>query len=280
MKIIGVDIGGTKIDAALIEQKQIIKTFSCSTPSGEDKNVVISAVENAIQELISEDVAGIGIGVPGLVDLETNEVLDVYNIPSWSRVPLKSILENRLQKPVFINNDANCFAIGEKYFGKGQQYGNFVGITIGTGLGAGIIINDKLYSGRFCGAGEFGTQYYLDKTIEAYASGQFFKDRNLDGKIVAQKAETGDSESIQVLFEFGKHVGRAIANVLYALAPEAVILGGSVSQSYHLFESGLRFVMENEFPYQRLWKSLKIEISDLENSAVLGASSLVLESLS
>lgn len=279
MKIIGVDIGGTHIDVALIEDKKIIKSCSCRTPSTENKETVTSAVEQAIQKLFADDVAGIGVGVPGLVDLETNDVLDVYNIPSWDRVPLKAILEKRFQKPVFVNNDANCFAIGEKYFGKGRNYKNFVGITFGTGVGTGIVIDDKLYSGRFCGAGEFGTIYYLDKSVEAYSSGQFFKDQNLDGKILAEKATAGDEESIQLFYEFGKHIGRAIANVLFALAPEAVIFGGSVSRSYQLFEPGLRWVMENEFPYQRLWKALKIEISDLENSAVLGASSLVLEVL-
>ena len=279
MKIIGVDIGGTHIDVALIEDKKIIKSYSCRTPSTENKETVTSAVEQAIQKLFTGDVAGIGVGVPGLVDLETNDVLDVYNIPSWDRVPLKAILEKRFQKPVFVNNDANCFAIGEKYFGKGRNYKNFVGITFGTEVGTGIVIDDKLYSGRFCGAGEFGTIYYLDKSVEAYSSGQFFKDQNLDGKILAEKATAGDEESIQLFYEFGKHIGRAIANVLFALAPEAVIFGGTVSRSYQLFEPGLRWVMENEFPYQRLWKALKIEISDLENSAVLGASSLVLEVL-
>lgn len=97
---------------------------------------------------------------------------------------------------------------------------------------------------------------------------------------MVQKAENGDYESIQILNEFGKHLGRAIANVLYTLAPEAVIQGGSVSRSSHIFNAGLRFVMENEFLYQRLWKLLRNEILDLENSAVFVASSLILENLS
>jgi glucokinase len=89
----------------------------------------------------------------------------------------------------------------------------------------------------------------------------------------------GDEYAIALFDTLGTHIGRAIANVLYALAPEAIILGGSVSQSYSLFESGMRRILENEFPYQRLYQSLKIEISDLENSAGLGASSLVLDAL-
>ena len=118
-----------------------------------------------------------------------------------------------------------------------------------------------------------------DKTVEAYASGQFFKDQNLQGKELAEKAEQGDPEAIRQFNELGEHIGRAIANVLFALAPEAIILGGSVSKSYHLFEAGMHSVLTNEFPFQRLYQSLKIEVSDLDNSAVLGASSLVMDAM-
>lgn len=279
MKLIGVDVGGTKITTALIEENKILKLYTCPTPFVQKKMIVVNAIIAAITEVHDPEIIGIGIGVPGLVDLETNTVLDVTNIPSWDVVPLKQLLEARFLKPVFVNNDANCFAIGEKYFGKGKKYKNFVGITIGTGLGAGIIINNHLYSGRYCGAGEFGTIYYQDKTIEAYASGQFIKDQNLSGSDLSKRANQGDPEAIRLFNELGVHIGRAIANILFSLAPEAIVLGGSVSKSYHLFEQGMRSVLENEFPFHRLYESLEIEISELENSSVLGASSLVLDAL-
>lgn len=277
MKLIGVDLGGTNITAVLIEETKVLKHYTCETPFDQSKETVVDAIAGAISEVYDAKITGIGIGVPGLVDLQHNVVLDVVNIPSWDVVPLKQLLEGRFHKPVHVNNDANCFALGEKYYGKGKNYRNFVGITIGTGLGAGIVINNHLYPGKYCGAGEFGTIYYKDKTIEAYASGQFFKDQNLSGKVLAQQAAAGDAEALILFDELGKHIGRAIANVLYALAPEAIILGGSVSRSYQYFEGGMRWVLENEFPYQRLYRSLSIEISELENSAGLGASSLVLD---
>jgi len=279
MKLIGIDLGGTKITAALITDGQIVKKHTCRTPFDKEKMIVVEAVCEAISNVYCREVQGIGIGVPGLVDPDNGLVLDVVNIPSWEVVPLKQLLEERFGNPVWINNDANCFAVGEKYFGKGQVYRNFVGITIGTGLGAGIVINDHLYSGTYCGAGEFGSVYYKDKNMEAYASGQFFRDQDLSGADVSEKAGAGDDHALFLFNELGKHIGRAIANVLFTLAPEAVILGGSVSQSYSLFESGMREVLENEFPYQRLCRSLKIEISALENSALFGASSLVLDAL-
>lgn len=279
MKIIGVDVGGTKMDAACIENGKIVGRNAEPTPYDRSKNVVTNALIRTIEKVFSDNISGIGIGVPGLVDLETNEVLDVVNIPSWDRVPLKKQLEDYFGKPVFVNNDANCFALGEKYFGQGLPFRNFVGLTIGTGMGAGIVINNHLYSGRYCGAGEFGMIPYLDKIVEAYTSGQFFEDRKQGGKLLAKKAAAGDPEAKELFNEMGMHIGRAIGNILFALAPEAVILGGSVANSYPLFKQGMEDVLQNEFPFQRLYQSLTIKVSTLENSALLGASSLVLDAI-
>jgi glucokinase len=226
MKLIGVDLGGTKITAVLIEDERIINQFTCATPFDQEKMVVVDTISMAISEVFDPEVLGIGIGVPGFVDLKNNTVIDVLNIPSWDEVPLMQLLEDRFRKAVFVNNDANCFALGEKYFGKGKAYQNFVGITIGTGLGAGIIINNHLYSGKYCGAGEFGTMLYKDKIIEAYASGQFLKDQDISGTDMYLKALEGDVKALELFTELGEHIGRAIANILFALAPEAIILGG------------------------------------------------------
>ncbi len=277
MKIIGVDLGGTKITSALIENEQIVRQFTCPTPFDQAKMVVVDAISLAINQIIDPEVQGIGIGVPGLVDHENDQVLDVTNIPSWDEVPLKQLLETRFQKPVFVNNDANCFALGEKYFGKGKPYRNFVGVTIGTGLGAGIVINNHLYSGRYSGAGEFGNMYYLDSNIENYCSGMFFKNLNLSGKEQAEKARDGDLQAQKRFDELGFHLAHGLGNILFALAPEAIILGGSVSQSFPLFEKSMRQAF-NDFPFQRLYHNLKIEISTTDNLAILGASSLVIDS--
>jgi glucokinase len=278
MNLIGVDIGGTKITAALIKDDKIVSQFTCPTPYDKEKMVVVDAVAAAISEVFDPEIAGIGIGVPGLVNLQNNTVIDVVNIPSWDVVPLKELLEERFLKPVFVNNDANCFALGEKHFGKGKPYRNFVGVTMGTGLGAGIIINNHLYSGQLCGAGEFGNIYYLDSNIENYCSGMFFKNKNLSGKEQAEKAIAGDAEAQKLFDELGNHIGHGLANILFALAPEAIILGGSVSQSFPLFEKSMRKAFE-DFPYQKLYRDLKIEISDETNMAVLGASSLVIDAM-
>lgn len=276
MKIIGVDVGGTKISAGLIVDGRIEKKYTCLTPYDQAKLVVVDAVADAIHEVFDDEIAGIGVGVPGLVDLDENLVIDVTNIPSWDSVPLRDLLQKKFKKPVFVNNDANCFALGEKYFGKGKSFNHFIGLSLGTGLGAGIIINGHLYSGKFCGAGEFGNLYYLDSNTEAYCSGQFFKDKGLNGVLIAEKAMNGDKEALSLFFEMGQHIGKAICNILFALAPEAIILGGSVAKSFPYFKDGMYSVI-SEFPFKRLSQVLVVEVSDLSDSAVLGASSLVMD---
>ncbi|HEY3371066.1 MAG TPA: ROK family protein [Prolixibacteraceae bacterium] len=278
MKLIGVDIGGTKITAALIEDDTIVQKYTCPTPFDQEKMVVVDAIAQAITAVFDPEILGIGIGVPGLVDLENNLVLDVTNIPSWKVVPLKQLLEERFQKPVFVNNDANCFALGEKHFGKAKPYRNFVGVALGTGLGAGIIINNHLYSGQLGGAGEFGNIYYLDSNIENYCSGMFFKNRNLNGRDMAEKARAGNLEAQLLFDELGTHIAHGLGNILFALAPEAIILGGSVSESFPLFEKSMRKAFQ-DFPFQKMYQDLKIEISSEPNVAVLGASSLVIDAL-
>lgn len=278
MKIVGLDIGGTSLKAGLVSGDKIIRRSELDTPSDRPQHEVLQAVYQVVEEVFDPDIAGIGIGVPGLVDLEEQLVLDVVNIPSWDSIPLAELVSDFFNKPVFVNNDANCFAVGEKYFGKGKPYKNFVGVTIGTGLGAGIIINGHLYSGRLCGAGEFGNIWYRDMNIESYASGQFFRNKNLDGQLIFRRASVGDPVALRLFEELGVHIGKAIANILFALAPEAIILGGSVSSAYKYFSEAMNDFLEDNFPYRRLYNQLVIEVSDNPDMAILGASSLVLDS--
>jgi len=277
MKIIGVDIGGTKISSGLVSRDKIIRQTTVATPWERPQNEVVNAVIQSIDEVYDPESEGIGIGVPGLVDQTEQRVIDVVNIPSWDSVPLAEMVSDYFNKPVYVNNDANCFALGEKYFGKGKPYANFVGLTIGTGMGAGIIINNHLYSGRLCGAGEFGNIYYRDKNIESYSSGLFFREKGIDGNLLFKRAAIGDPVALKVFEDMGKHIGRAVANILFALAPEAIIMGGSVSKAYKFFGDAMHEFLEDNFPFRRLYQQLSIEVSENEESGILGASSLVLD---
>lgn len=224
--------------------------------------------------LVTADVAGIGIGVPGLVDEEAGIVHNVQNIPSWREVHLKQHLAGYFDQPVYLTNDANAFAIGEKMYGQGRPYANLVGLALGTGLGAGIIINHQLYSGTLSSAGEFGMIPYLDKTLEDYCSGKFFGQRT--GRPGAEwhaLAQQGDAEALAVYTEFGRHLGQALHIILYALSPEAIFLGGSVSRGYAFFRGGLAESLE-AFPFRQVTDRLVVAPSLIGNAAVLGAAAL------
>jgi len=272
--IIGVDLGGTKIQVGRIKQNKIEQEFYRPISANEEEEIVLAEVIEAIEQVYSKDVDSIGVGVPGIVNVEHGIVYDIVNIPSWKEVFLKNRLEARFDCPVYINNDANCFIVGEKYFGKARGYQNAVGITLGTGLGAGIIIHNHLYTGKNCGAGEFGMISYNGHNYEYYCSGQFFKEvYNEDGYILSKRAEKGDATALEIYNQFGHHIGQAITTILYTTDPEIIVIGGSISRSYLYFKNEMWHVLDT-FPYKPVRENLVIEVTDSSKIAILGAGAL------
>lgn len=273
-KIIGIDLGGTHVRAGVVSEGKLSSIASVRIPADGSVDEVLRVIYQLIDPLIDGDIKALGIGVPSVVDVEKGIVYDVQNIPSWKVVELNKLMEERYRLPVLINNDANCFALGEKYFGKGQNVHSLIGLTIGTGLGAGIIINDKLYAGVDCGAGEFGYVNYLDQYYEYYASGQFFENcYQTDGEVVYKKALEGDPLSIIILEELGTHIGNAIKMILYTYCPELIILGGSISKSYSFFQKRM-WERIHTYVYSNTLEHFHLELSELENGGVLGAAAL------
>lgn len=272
--VIGVDLGGTKIRTGRLLGNDIVQATTLPVSSQGTEEKVVGEVIESIEEVFKPSVAGIGIGVPSIVDVEAGVVYDVQNIPSWKEVPLKRILEDRFGVPVYINNDANCFAVGEKHFGKGRAYRNMIGLIVGTGMAGGIIIDNKLYNGRNCGAGEFGMMPYLDHHFEYYCSGQFFANvYETNGKELFDRAAGGEAEALEIFRHFGFHLGNGITSLLYALDPEVIIMGGSVSKAYPFFREALWEQLE-KFAYRPVIEHLKIEVSEVSDIALLGAAAL------
>ncbi|MDQ3846338.1 MAG: ROK family protein [Bacteroidota bacterium] len=273
-KIIGIDLGGTNIRATVVHRNAIEKIEATRTNSNGSVEEVLQDLYRLIDAVMEDDVTAIGIGVPSVVDIEQGIVYDVQYIPSWKEVPLKALLQERYSVPVLVNNDANCFALGEYYFGKGKGQSLMVGLTIGTGLGSGIIINDKLYAGPNCGAGEFGMVDYYDQFVEYYASGQFFQNvYGVDGQTVFEKAKEGDAASLKMYEQLGTHLGNAIKLVLYTYDIPFIVLGGSVRQAYPFFQRTM-WERVHTFAYKKALEKVRIEVSELENSGVLGAAAL------
>jgi glucokinase len=273
-KYLGVDIGGTKVQAGVVQDGELIQEVRFETSASASKEQILAELVHSLGPLVTADVAGIGIGVPGLVDEENGIVHNVQNIPSWREVHLKQHLASHFAMPVYLTNDANAFAVGEKMYGQGQPYANLVGLALGTGLGAGIIINHQVYSGTLSSAGEFGMIPYLDKTVEDYCSGKFFAQRtSRPGTEWHALAQQGDAEALAVYTEFGRHLGQALHIILYALSPEAIFLGGSVSRGYEFFRAGL-YESLGAFPFRQVTDRLVVGPSLIGNAAVLGAAAL------
>lgn len=280
MKLLGIDLGGTNVRVGLIDEKSLKKVVSSPISKNSEESVVLNEICALIDQLMDKDISGIGVGVPSVVDTEKGIVYDVQNIPSWKEVPLKEILEKKYGVPVYINNDANCFAAGEKYFGKMKSCRNGVGIIMGTGLGAGIFTDGRLYSGTNCGAGEFGMIPYKESIYEVYCSGQFFKNEfNTTGEEAYKRAVGGDEEALKMFCRLGEHLGNAIKVVLYAYDPEVIILGGSVSRAFSLFKESM-WKEVRTFAYQNSLKKLVIEPSELDQVALLGAAALYYDAVS
>lgn len=273
--VIGIDLGGTKVLSSKIRNGKIVAKSKLDVPRNGTEIEVLEVLFQSIDKIINNDVSGIGIGVPSVVAIEKGIVYDVQNIPSWKEVHLGNILKERYNIPVFVNNDANCFAAGEKYFGKALNNDHAACVIIGTGMAAGLILNGKLYNGQNCGAGEFGMIPYLEHNFEYYASGQFFQNcHNISGEDLFKEAKKGNVQALEIYSEYGRHLGNGINAILYAIDPEIIILGGSVSKSFEFFRASLLEQIKT-LAYSTVVENIKIECSTNPEIAVLGAASLI-----
>ena len=274
MKVLGIDIGGTNIRAGLVENNVVVRIESLKIKKAGSETEIMDDLNFLIGKFMSEKIDGIGIGVPSLVDSEKGIVYDATNIPAWKEVHLKAQIEAKNGIPVYVNNDANCFVMGEKYFGGVKAYNNIVGLIIGTGLGSGLVLNNHLYVGENCGAGEFGMIPFRDHDFEYYCSGQFFDNvYELTGEEVKQRAEGGDPGALEIFAQFGSNLGEAIKVIMLAVDPEIFILGGSVSKSYGFFKDAM-WKSIRKFLYVHSSDKIKVEVSETNHIALLGAAAL------
>lgn len=277
--IVGVDLGGTRVRAGRVRDGKLESSVSRPISGTSSVRVVLDEVFGAIDAVLDGGVSGIGLCVPSMVDVDTGVVHSVTNIPSWREVALKEELERRYEVRTFINNDANAFAVGELHFGKGRSHRNLVGIVIGTGLGAGVVIDGRLYSGTNCGAGEIGNIPYRGSTLESWCSGTFLRRASgMDGEAVHDRARAGDRVAQELFASMGTALGDAILIVLYAYDPEIVILGGSVSRAFPLFEQAMRERLQS-YVFPHALRRLEIVCTETTDVALLGAAAIYLNSI-
>ena len=278
--IAGVDIGGTKIAVALADSDaRIVSHARFRTRTEAGPHAVIEDAAREVERMASEAgarVSAVGVGCGGPLDRVRGLILSPPNLPGWDAFPIVSILEERLGAPVLLDNDANAAALGEQRHGAGRGLSDIVYMTISTGIGGGLIVNGEVVHGVSDGAGEFGHMTVLPRgplcgcgargCLEALCSGTSIARRArerlasgtrssladvaggveaLTAADVAAAARAGDALAVEVWDETVEHLAVGVGNVVVALAPEAVILGGGVSTAgEQLFEPLRRRVRE------------------------------------
>ncbi|MEX2401559.1 MAG: ROK family protein [Rhodothermales bacterium] len=270
---VGVDLGATNVRAGIVEEQNLLRVESRRVDADGAVDVVMNQIFEVVDDVVGDDVVGIGVGVPSVVDVDTGVVYDVQNIPAMVDVPFKERFEDRYGRPTYVNNDVNCFVLGEYAFGKAQGYRNVAGMNLGTGFAAGLIVDGRLYEGSNCGAGEFGMIPYRESILEEYCSGLFFINRGLDAAEMYHQAEAGDVVARSLWEEFGHHVGNAVKSVMYGFDPELIVVGGSIRHAYAYFQESM-WATVSDFGFRRTLERLEFELSELDDAPLLGAAEL------
>lgn len=266
-KVIAVDLGGTNLRVAVVENNKMKSYIKKNTPKDQDS--LIFELEDAISKLITKDIKAIGVGSPG--PLENGIIRNPPNIPLHN-YNLKKRLEDKFHRKVVIENDAHCAALSELYLGCKKK--NFIMITLGTGVGGGIIINSKLYLGQGYG-GEIGHIIIdNDKYFETVWQGLRNKMRKDFGESIVVKdlIKMKSQESNMMLEEITSCLGKGIASIINIFDPEVVVLAGGIKETGDFLlnkirkETKKRVILPRETPI--IW-------SKIEHPGVLGASLLV-----
>jgi glucokinase len=271
---LGIDIGGTNLVLGLVRDGEIVKRVSTPWfPREATLQQTIDVLSEQISGIITPETEKIGIGVPSVVDVDRGIVYDTVNIPSWTEVPLKEMLEERFGLPVSVNNDANCYAMGvyEGYPADAKPE-VLVVVTLGTGVGMGIVDRGRLFCGANCGAGELGSLPYRGATLEAFCSKQFFAGSEWDSKSASNAARSGDARALALFEEFGDCLGELLCTVMFAYDPSHIALGGGVANNYPLFRDSMEARMKSDFPYRKSLERLTIDVCTGNDIPVIGAS--------
>lgn len=277
---IGVDIGGTSIVAARFSSSEMLEKTEVPTGADRPAEQIMESLYEAIEKVLTDEVVGIGIGMPGFMNSQTGEILQINNIASFNGFFIKPAVEKRFNLPAFQSNDANCFALGETYYGAGKKYNTLVGVTLGTGLGGGIIIDRKIHTGLMGGAGELGCVPFHGGMVEDICSAALFKNKyQSTGAELYKKAKTGDKEAMAVFDELAHNIGEFLVTVLYVLAPEAIVIGGSVSNSWDLIEKPIRERMEEIYLVPMISSKVELVKAELDNAGLFGAAALCISQM-
>jgi len=288
---IGVDIGSTKISFVLLEEKRVILSQKILTPK--NKKEIIKSIKENIDKLRKDipkqKIEGVGIGVAGPLDEERSIVLNPPNLKSLTNCPLAKIIGKNLGLKTKMENDAKCFTLAEAIIGEGKRYDTVLGLTLGSGIGGGLVFKNangkwQIWKGVFGGAGEVGHMTIkFDGAkctcgsigcFENYASEKFFDISPIELEKRAKKGEKYAKTSYQ---EFGRNLGIGLANLINILDPEIIVIGGGIAKAWPLFLNATRNEIKKRVLSLHSKKSVKIKVSKLGDLAGAIGAALLLE---
>lgn len=291
--IIGLDVGATKIACGAVSNGEVVRRTSVPTGGKGGPKRILANIETVLEKLLSEyGTKKVGIGIAGATDGKRGMFVEGPNFPKGFRnIKIADVLHRRFGVDVRIDNDVHCFTLGEARYGAGKGRSRVFGMTLGTGIGGGIVVDGKPVRGAHNTAGEVGhIMMRLDGEarcgcgkrghLEAYASGTGISrryrertDLDLSAADIAARARKGDRQAIAVFDDASRTLAAGIADIAHLLDPEIVIIGGGLSKE-PLIWKGLRGRIRELLVYPDL-KKLQIARSRLhENANILGAAAL------
>jgi glucokinase len=269
---IGVDLGGTNLRiAAVSSEGSLLEKVTLGTQMAQGPDHLVNEMCAAIQRLTTQyrrggSFLGAGLGIPGAIDLDAGTIRKSANLPGWTGYPVRAEIERRLGAPVFLDNDGNVAALGEKWLGAGRDVSSMVMITLGTGIGGGIVLNGKIWhgmnglSGEFghnpvelegvpCGCGSHGcAERYASASAvvrmarEKIAAGKApglaraaSSDPEFGAKAIYDLAIQGDEDAREIFHTFGRALGMMLAGVINTLNVEMYVIGGGVASAWDAF---------------------------------------------
>jgi len=304
---IGIDFGGTSVKlgvcrgAELLHSDEPIITAEHPGPSA-----LIGEMAKRVAKLREQfpDIAAIGVGVPGLVDFDRGFVHVLTNVPGWKHIPLKSLLSEKTGLPCIVENDANAMAYAEWRYGAGKGLRNVVALTLGTGVGGGLVLDGKMFRGSSFSAGEIGQmsiemdgvpgaygnlgaleKYMGNVQIAEHAVKRYAEagmDKNLEDctpKAIAVAAGNGDDIARQIWAEIAEWLGTALSSIAWLINPDAFVIGGGVAQAGDLIFDPLKRKVQSMLSTV-VWEKLQIVSARFSNEAgIIGNAALAADAL-
>ncbi len=307
---IGIDLGGTQVRAALVDGARVLSRAAEPTDVAGGPAAVLHQVERLMERVLPRPewpgLSGLGVSSPGPLDTDTGTVLNIPTLPGWDGLPLRDLLAERTGLPVVLENDGIAAAFGEWRHGAGRGLRHLVFVTVSTGIGGGVVVDGRLLHGRRGMAGHVGHFPMASNgpacscgaagCFEAFAAGSALGHAarsaaarqpssglaalapcdQLTARHVVEAARQGDPLALDLLADEARHLGLGFTGLIHLFSPEAVVMGGGVSEAFDLLEAGIRATIRARA--MEAFRDVPVVRAGLEgNSGVIGAAALAVE---